>query len=93
VALGGSAEGGVAPLVHEMLQHVFAEMGRYARVIAHWPIFGPYLEAAMCIVLRTIIAAVSRQCGMVQVRCSPGCCCRTGCRSPPPQLSIHFEDL
>jgi hypothetical protein len=69
VALGGSAEGGVAPLVHEMLQHVFAEMGRYARVIAHWPIFGPYLEAAMCIVLRTIIAAVSRQCGMVQVRC------------------------
>ncbi len=58
----------MAPLVHEMLRHVAAEMGRYDRVISHWPIFGPYLEAAMCIVLRAVIAAVSRQCGMVQVR-------------------------
>lgn len=30
----------------------------------HWPVFGPYMEAALCAVLRAVIAAVSRQCGM-----------------------------
>ncbi|KAF8071059.1 SPBC16D10.01c [Scenedesmus sp. PABB004] len=66
--LGGSEEGGVAPIAHEMLRHVVNEMHRYERVIAHWPLFGPYLEASLCVVLRAIIAAVSRQCGMTRVR-------------------------
>lgn len=66
--LGSSEEGGVAPICHEMLQAVAAEMSRYERVISHWPLFGPYLEAALCVVLRAIVAAVSRQCGMTRVR-------------------------
>eukprot|EP00879_Flechtneria_rotunda_P010355 GHRR01010828.1.p1 GENE.GHRR01010828.1~~GHRR01010828.1.p1 ORF type:complete len:675 (+),score=226.68 GHRR01010828.1:2579-4603(+) len=69
--LGGSEEGGVAPICHEMLRHVVNEMHTYERVITHWPVFGPYLEASMCVVLRSIIAAVSRQCGMTRVRGGP----------------------
>lgn len=70
--LGGSEEGGVAPICHEMLRAIVSEMGRYERVITHWPLFGPYLEAALCVVLRSIVAAVSRQCGMTRVRNGPG---------------------
>lgn len=66
--LGSSEEGGVAPIVHEMLRHVVNEMHRYERVISHWPLFGPYLEAALCVVLRSVIGAVSRQCGMTCIR-------------------------
>jgi hypothetical protein len=69
--LGGSEEGGVAPICHEMLRAIVGEMGRYERVITHWPLFGPYLEAALCVVLRSIVAAVSRQCGMTRVRNGP----------------------
>lgn len=69
--LGGSEEGGVAPICHEMLRAVVGEMGRYERVITHWPLFGPYLEAALCVVLRSIVAAVSRQCGMTRIRSGP----------------------
>ncbi|WIA31955.1 hypothetical protein OEZ86_002812 [Tetradesmus obliquus] len=69
--LGGSEEGGVAPICHEMLRHVVNEMHRYERVITHWPLFGPYLEASLCVVLRSIIGAVSRQCGMTRVRGGP----------------------
>lgn len=69
--LGGSEEGGVAPICHEMLRSVVGEMSRYERVITHWPLFGPYLEAALCVVLRAIVAAVSRQCGMTRVRNGP----------------------
>ena len=125
---GGSEEGGVAPIVHEMLRALVNEMHRcgagarqrrppslcapppptvrppppppcppppapapppprpkphaprptppaprppprsYERVICHWPVFGPHLEAALCAVLRAIMAAVSRQCGMKLVR-------------------------
>jgi hypothetical protein len=125
----GSEEGGVAPIVHEMLRAVVNEMHRWAallwgpawgvalalaqaccegcmfahsqtcrtdashqspplfslfpsppcppprtrpcsyeRVICHWPVFGPHLEASLCCVLRSIMAAVSRQCGMTRVR-------------------------
>jgi len=64
----GSEEGGVAPIVHEMLRAVVNEMHRYERVICHWPVFGPHLEASLCCVLRSIMAAVSRQCGMTRVR-------------------------
>lgn len=70
--LGGSEEGGVAPICHEMLRAIVNEMGRYERVITHWPLFGPYLEAALCVVLRSIVSAVSRQCGMTRVRNGPG---------------------
>eukprot|EP00882_Tetradesmus_deserticola_P004066 GHRQ01004296.1.p1 GENE.GHRQ01004296.1~~GHRQ01004296.1.p1 ORF type:complete len:216 (+),score=34.12 GHRQ01004296.1:380-1027(+) len=66
--LGTSEEGGVAPICHEMLRHVVNEMHRYERVITHWPLFGPYLEASLCVVLRSIVGAVSRQCGMTRVR-------------------------
>lgn len=69
--LGGSEEGGVAPICHEMLRHVVNEMHRYERVITYWPLFGPYIEAALCVVLRSIIGAVSRQCGMTRVRGAP----------------------
>jgi hypothetical protein len=54
-----------------MLRHVVNEMHRYERVITHWPLFGPYLEASLCVVLRSIIGAVSRQCGMTRVRGGP----------------------
>lgn len=64
---GSAEEGGVAPIVQEMLRHVVNEMHRYEKVIQHWPVFGPYLEAALCVVLRAIIGAVSRQCGMTRV--------------------------
>lgn len=61
----------MAPICHEMLRHVVNEMHRYERVITHWPLFGPYLEASLCVVLRSIIGAVSRQCGMTRVRGGP----------------------
>lgn len=51
-----------------MLRHVVNEMHRYERVVSHWPLFGPYLESALCVVLRAIVASVSRQCGMTCVR-------------------------
>lgn len=66
--MGSSEEGGVAPICHEMLRHIVNELHRYERVISHWPLFGPYLESALCLVLRAIVAAVSRQCGMTCVR-------------------------
>jgi hypothetical protein len=62
----------VAPICVDMLRNVVGEMHRYERVITHWPLFGPYLEAALCVVLRTILAAVSRQCGMMRVRGDEG---------------------
>lgn len=82
--LGSSEEGGVAPICHEMLRAVVGEMGRYERVITHWPLFGPYLEATLCVVLRSIVAAVSRQCGMTRVRNAPadGMNVPTGSSSP-----------
>lgn len=85
--LGSSEEGGVAPICHEMLRAVVGEMGRYERVITHWPLFGPYLEAALCVVLRSIVAAVSRQCGMTRVRNAPtdGMNGPTGSSSPYSQ--------
>eukprot|EP00775_Hariotina_reticulata_P004797 gene4797-5047_t len=70
--LGSSEEGGVAPICVDMLRNVVGEMHRYERVITHWPLFGPYLEAALCVVLRSILAAVSRQCGMMRVRGDEG---------------------
>ena len=69
--LGASEEGGVAPIAHEMLRHVVNEMHRYERVIMHWPLFGPYLEAALCVALRAVMGAVSRQCGMTRIRNAP----------------------
>lgn len=69
--LGSSEEGGVAPICAEMLRNVVHEMHRFERVITHWPLFGPYLEAAVCVVLRAVLAAVSRQCGMTRVRPGP----------------------
>lgn len=66
--LGSSEEGGVSPICHEMLRHVVNEMHRVEAVISHWPQFGPYLEASLCVVLRSIVAAVSQQCGMTRVR-------------------------
>ena len=58
----------MAPLVDEMLQRISAEVGRYERVIAYWPVFGPQLEGAVCAALRETTAAVTRQCGLAQVR-------------------------
>ncbi|EIE27268.1 hypothetical protein COCSUDRAFT_55287 [Coccomyxa subellipsoidea C-169] len=58
----------VAPLVEEMLQRIGGEVGRYERVIAYWHVFGPLLEGAVCASLRETTGAVTRQCGLSQVR-------------------------
>lgn len=50
-----------------MLERLAREVGRYERVVAYWPIFGPQLEGAACAALRDTTAAVSRQCGLTQV--------------------------
>lgn len=50
-----------------MLQRVASEVGRYERVVAYWPIFGPLVEGAVCTALRETTAAVTRQCGLAQV--------------------------
>ena len=58
----------MAPLVEEMLQRIGGEVGRYERVIAYWHVFGPLLEGAVCASLRETTGAVTRQCGLSQVR-------------------------
>ncbi|CAL8462927.1 g2461 [Coccomyxa elongata] len=58
----------VAPLVEEMLQRIGGEVARYERVIAYWHVFGPLLEGAVCASLRETTGAVTRQCGLSQVR-------------------------
>lgn len=58
----------VAPLVEEMLARIGSEVGRYERVVTYWPVFGPLLEGAVCAALREATGAVSRQCGLAQVR-------------------------
>ncbi|CAK0784807.1 hypothetical protein CVIRNUC_008011 [Coccomyxa viridis] len=58
----------VAPLVDEMLSRIEAEVRRYERVITYWRVFGPQLEGAVCASLRETTAAVTRQCGLAQVR-------------------------
>ena len=58
----------VAPLVEEMLQRIGGEVARYERVITYWPVFGPLLEGAVCAALREATGAVTRQCGLAQVR-------------------------
>jgi hypothetical protein len=55
--------GGAAPIVGAALAAIDREASRYERVIAHWPLFGPYLEAALCAALRAAALAASRQCG------------------------------
>ena len=36
----------------------------YERIIKHWPLYGPHLEAAMCKVMRTVLAALCRSCSI-----------------------------
>ena len=62
-----TSPGGVAPLVDELLALAGAEVGRYERVVRYWPEFGADVEGAACAALRAATAAVSRQCGLVQV--------------------------
>eukprot|EP00887_Chlorella_sp_A99_P007719 scaffold20.g7719.t1 len=58
----------VAPLVEEMLSATEHEMGRYARIIQYWPTYGQDLEKCVTGALRDTTLAVSRQCGLVQVK-------------------------
>ena len=65
----------MAPLVEEMLQRIGGEVARYERVITYWPVFGPLLEGAVCAALREATGAVTRQCGLAQVRAWFGSAC------------------
>lgn len=64
----GGGSNRVAPLVENMLAGVEAEMGRYRRIVSHWPMHGMALEAALVATLREVTSAASRQCGLVQTK-------------------------
>ena len=79
----------VAPLVEEMLARIGSEVGRYERVVTYWPVFGPLLEGAVCAALREATGAVSRQCGLAQVRTTPGKNWHDGPQSDPRRWKVN----
>ncbi|GMH37322.1 hypothetical protein BSKO_05195 [Bryopsis sp. KO-2023] len=58
---------GVSSVVNEMLRHLQEEVKLFERVVCYWTIFAPRLERAICDVVRSIVEAVSHQCGMVKL--------------------------
>ena len=56
----------LAPLLLEMLHNIQTEVQRYERLINYWPVYAVTLEEALCFALRTVMASIFCQCGLVQ---------------------------
>lgn len=58
-----SGDRNVGLVVRELLADIGSEIQKYDEVVAHWPLFGPHLEGAVCEVARELLACLGRQSG------------------------------